>query len=207
MEVTSSKPVNIDENHQDKDVARELAFYQQALEAAYIARDKFKKLDLPFSRPEDYFAEMLKSDEHMAKIRQRLLDEDAKNKAAEERKRQRNLKKFGKKVQIEKQLERQREKSQTLDKIKLLKRKRKENGQELTLDNDFDIALENADNKRQKTDKKSSNNNKPTKRDIKNAKYGFGGKRGKHHKSNTAESSADIGGYNKKGKGQKRGRK
>lgn len=64
--------------------------------------------------------------------------------------------------------------------------------------------MENADNKRQKTDKKS---NKPTKRDIKNAKYGFGGKRGKYHKSNTAESSADIGGYNKKGKGTKRGRK
>lgn len=71
MEVTSSKPIKIDENHQDEDVARELAFYQQALEAAYIARDKFKKLDIPFSRPDDYFAEMLKSDEHMAKVKKK----------------------------------------------------------------------------------------------------------------------------------------
>lgn len=34
-------------------------------------------------------------------------------------------------------------------------------------------------------------------RDKKNAKYGFGGKK-RHAKSNTAESSADVGGFNPK---------
>ncbi|KAI8342059.1 eukaryotic rRNA processing [Chlamydoabsidia padenii] len=207
MEVTSSKAIEIKEDeHQDENMVRELAFYQQALEAARIARDKFKELGVPFTRPDDYYAEMLKSDEHMAKVRQRLLDEAARNKASEEAKRQRNLKKFGKKVQIQKQLDRQKEKAQTLDKIKLLKRKRKDGSNEtLTLDNDFDVALEGADTKRPKKDGKTAG--KPTKRQIKDTKYGFGGKRGKHHKSNTAESSADVGGYRKKGGagGAKRG--
>jgi rRNA-processing protein EBP2 len=83
----------------------------------------------------------------------------------------------------------------------------RKDGETLTLDNDFDVALEGADTKRPKKDDKSAG--KPTKRQIKDTKYGFGGKRGKHHKSNTAESSSDVGGYRKKGGsgGAKRGGK
>ncbi|KAI7879644.1 eukaryotic rRNA processing [Lichtheimia hyalospora FSU 10163] len=120
LTVTSSEPLVIEDIKDD--MTRELAFYQQALEAAHIARDKIIDAGVPFSRPDDYFAEMIKSDEHMAKIRQRLVNEDARVKAAEEAKLQRKLKKFGKKVQVEKQLQRQKEKSETLEKIKLLKR-------------------------------------------------------------------------------------
>jgi rRNA-processing protein EBP2 len=50
------------------------------------------------------------------------LDESASIKASEDAKRQRQLKKFGKKVQVEKQLERQKQKTEMLEKIKLLKR-------------------------------------------------------------------------------------
>ena len=50
------------------------------------------------------------------------MDEKAQLKASEDAKRQRLLKKYGKKVQVEKQLERQKQKTETLDKIKLLKR-------------------------------------------------------------------------------------
>lgn len=50
------------------------------------------------------------------------MNEDARVKAAEDAKLQRKLKKFGKKVQVERQLQRQKEKSETLEKIKLLKR-------------------------------------------------------------------------------------
>jgi rRNA-processing protein EBP2 len=50
------------------------------------------------------------------------LDQEASIKASEDAKRQRQLKKFGKKVQVEKQLERQKQKSETLEKIKLLKK-------------------------------------------------------------------------------------
>ncbi|KAI9021545.1 eukaryotic rRNA processing [Phycomyces nitens] len=120
MVVTSSEPTVVADA--EDEMARELAFYQQALEAANIARDLVHEAGDAFTRPDDYFAEMLKSDEHMAKVRQRLLDETARLKASEDAKRQRNLKKFGKKVQVEKQLERQKQKTDMLDKIKLLKR-------------------------------------------------------------------------------------
>ncbi|KAL7335551.1 rRNA-processing protein EBP2 [Mucor circinelloides] len=197
MTITSSKPVVVEDVQNDME--RELAFYQQALEAAKLGRELVKKAGAEFSRPEDYFAEMLKSDEHMAKIRQKLLDESASLKASEEAKRQRQLKKFGKKVQVEKQLERQKQKSEMLEKIKLLKRKRKD-GEDLTLNDDFDIALEKADTKRAKTDKKSAPA-KSQKRINKDLKYGSGGKKGRFAKSNTLESTSGLGGYNKmKGK-------
>ncbi|KAI8080664.1 eukaryotic rRNA processing, partial [Gilbertella persicaria] len=120
MTITSTKPIELEDPQND--MQRELAFYQQALEAAKLGRDLVKKANVEFSRPDDYFAEMLKSDEHMAKIRQKLLDESAAIKASEEAKHQRQLKKFGKKVQVEKQLERQKQKTDMLEKIKLLKR-------------------------------------------------------------------------------------
>ncbi|KAI9263159.1 eukaryotic rRNA processing protein EBP2-domain-containing protein [Phascolomyces articulosus] len=120
MSVTSSKSIEIPDIKDD--MARELAFYQQALEAVKIGREKVLEAGMPFSRPDDYFAEMIKSEEHMAKVRQKLLDESAQLKASEDAKRQRLLKKYGKKVQVEKQLERQKQKTDTLEKIKLLKR-------------------------------------------------------------------------------------
>ncbi|KAL0145849.1 rRNA processing protein Ebp2 [Mucor lusitanicus] len=181
MTITSSEPVVVEDVQND--MQRELAFYQQALEAAKLGRELVKK----------------PSDEHMAKIRQKLLDESASLKASEDAKRQRQLKKFGKKVQVEKQLERQKQKSEMLDKIKLLKRKRKD-GEDLTLNDDFDIALEKADTKRAKTDKKTAPA-KSQKRINKDLKYGSGGKKGRFAKSNTLESTSGLGGYNKmKGK-------
>lgn len=42
------------------DLQRELAFYAQALEAVKKGRQLLKKEGVPFSRPNDYFAEMVK---------------------------------------------------------------------------------------------------------------------------------------------------
>jgi rRNA-processing protein EBP2 len=64
--VTSSESVTIDVND---DLSRELAFYKQALEAAKEARKNLLAEGTPFSRPSDYFAEMVKDDEHMNKVR------------------------------------------------------------------------------------------------------------------------------------------
>lgn len=66
LTVTSSKPIEIPDIKDD--MARELAFYEQALEAVKIGREKVLDAGLPFSRPDDYFAEMIKSEEHMAKV-------------------------------------------------------------------------------------------------------------------------------------------
>lgn len=66
MAVTSTEPIELEDVHDD--LKRELAFYQQALEAANIGREKVKAAGIPFTRPDDYFAEMVKSDEHMEKV-------------------------------------------------------------------------------------------------------------------------------------------
>ena len=50
------------------DFNRELAFYRQALAGCEIAKNKFESLGIPYRRPDDYFAEMIKSDAHMARV-------------------------------------------------------------------------------------------------------------------------------------------
>jgi len=57
-----------------------------------------------------------------AQIREKIIQEEASKKASEAAKRQRDLKKFGKQVQVTKLQDRQKEKTATLDKIKALKR-------------------------------------------------------------------------------------
>lgn len=101
---------------------RELAFYKVCQSAAAIARGLLKKEGVSFTRPGDYFAEMVKTDEHMGKIKKKLYDEAAAKKAAAEARRQRDLKKFGKQVQVAKLQQRQKEKRETLEKINALKK-------------------------------------------------------------------------------------
>lgn len=118
--VTSAEPVQIADV--DDDLNRELAFYRQSLDAVTDARAQLKKEGVPFTRPTDYFAEMVKSEEQMGKVRSKLLDETARKKASADARRQRDLKKFGKAVQVAKLQERQKEKTATLDRIQTLKR-------------------------------------------------------------------------------------
>ena len=55
-------------------------------------------------------------------VKERIVVEEAGKKASEAAKRQRDLKKFGKSVQVQKLQERQKEKRSTLEKIKTLKK-------------------------------------------------------------------------------------
>lgn len=96
--------------------------YKQALHTAVQGRSLVEAAGVAFNRPSDFYAEQVKSDEHMERVRQRLLDESAGIKASEEAKRQRELKKFGKKVQVERQLERQKSKKDLQERVKGLKR-------------------------------------------------------------------------------------
>lgn len=182
------------------DLDRELAFYRQALAAAVQGRQRVLEAGVPFSRPSDYFAEMLKTDEHMERVRQRLLDESASIKASEDAKRQRELKKYGKKIQTEKLLERQRSKKEMEDKVNALKRKRS-SGFELD-DDEFDVQLEEVIGERKAEARKPRGKMSRQSRD---AKYGFGGKK-RHQKSNTAESTDAWGGARRK-PGPARGKK
>lgn len=203
-------------NATDDDLKRELEFYKQALYTAVQGRQLAKQANLAFTRPSDYFAEMVKSDEHMERVRQKLLDERAGLKASEEAKRQRELKKFGKKVQVEKQLERTKSRKELEEKVKGLKRKRKggldgdDDGGGGSKD-DFDVQLESAisgkDNKRSREDNSSRGRGGPKmKRSARDDKFGFGGKK-RHAKENTRESTNDMGTgvYRSGGRGGVRG--
>jgi rRNA-processing protein EBP2 len=187
--VTTTEPVEIADV--EDDLNRELAFYKQCLSAVKDARGRLKKEGVSFSRPADYFAEMVKSDEHMGKIKQKLIDEAAGKKASAEARKQRDLKKFGKQVQVAKMQERAKEKRDTMEQINLLKRKRQ--GADITKTNEedlFDIGLEADDSKPDRREGRAGGN----KRQKKNEKFGFGGKK-RHAKSNTAESSGDGRGF------------
>ena len=96
--------------------------YKQAIHAANTARTLAASHSLPFTRPADYFAEMVKSDAHMERLRSRLLDERAGIKKSEEKRREREGKKFGKQVQMEKLKERERSKKDMEERLKGLKR-------------------------------------------------------------------------------------
>ena len=96
--------------------------YKQALHGAQESRKLAEQHSLPFTRPNDYFAEMVKDDIHMERIRTKLLDEAAGMKKSEEAKKQRQLKKFGKQVQVERTKERTQAKKEMLNKVDSLKR-------------------------------------------------------------------------------------
>ena len=120
--LTSLPPASTSIPDPNDDLTRELEFYRICRTAATDARTLLKKENVPFTRPSDYFAEMVKSDEHMGRVKKKMYDEAANKKAAADARRVRDAKKFGKAVQVAKEQERAREKKQTLEKINSLKR-------------------------------------------------------------------------------------
>ncbi|KAM0251290.1 hypothetical protein ACHAQJ_008230 [Trichoderma viride] len=185
------------------DLQRELAFYSQCLEAVRLGRSRLIGEGVPFSRPKDYFAEMVKEDAHMEKIKAKLVEEASAKKASAEARKLRDLKKFGKQVQVSKLQERQKAKREVLDKIKTLKRKRQEHNSDVgTKEADiFDVSVDNEIAKhsqrsgagRQQPGARTVNG----KRQKKDEKYGFGGKK-RHAKSGDATSSGDLSKFNVK---------
>ncbi|KAG8969510.1 rRNA-processing protein and EBNA1-binding protein ebp2 [Tulasnella sp. 419] len=215
--LTVTYPTTLDVTDPDDDLQRELAFYKQALHGAEQARKLAQQHSLPFTRPSDYFAEMVKSDAHMERIRVKLLDETASIKKSEQAKKQRDLKKFGKQVQVEKQKERDRSRKEIEEKVKGLKRKRKDAiGGATGGDEDFDVAVEEAIGerpaKRHMTNGsrggKAGGSKRGMPRNKRDAKFRAGGGGGRHSKSNTKDSTNDFefagGGKFRSGK-QKRG--
>lgn len=120
--VASSEPTEPKIEDISDDLNRELQLYAQSLEGAKRARALLRAEGAPFSRPKDYFAEMVKDDGHMQKVKEKLVEDATAKKASAEARKLRDLKKFGKQVQVAKLQERQKEKKDTLEKIKALKK-------------------------------------------------------------------------------------
>lgn len=190
--LVSTEPIDVPDPNDD--LARELAFYKVCQAAATTARGLLKKEGVPFTRPGDYFAEMVKTDEHMDKIKKKLYDEAAAKKAAAEARKQRDLKKFGKQVQVAKLQQRAKEKRETLEKINALKKKRKADTSGPTDDSGdlFDVSIDDANQVGSRKRSRTTEKGGPSlKRQKKNEKYGFGGKK-RHAKSGDALSSGDL---------------
>ncbi|KAI8909955.1 eukaryotic rRNA processing protein EBP2-domain-containing protein [Powellomyces hirtus] len=189
--VTSPDVLDLEPADVHDDLKRELAFYKQALFAATEGRKRIRAAGVPFSRPDDFFAEMVKSDEHMAKVRQRLLDEAASIQAAERARKQRDLKKFGKKVQQEKLAERAKTKKSEMEKVKVARKKHAsaDNSRE-DADDEFGVEIDDSQGK----PSRSSSSNTNSKRKRKDEKFGFGGSK-RHKKTNDAESVDNMSGF------------
>lgn len=214
--------LDIEQDHEvsvNDDLSRELAFYTQALEGARKAFTKFqsKEVDLPFLRPSDYYAEMVKSDMHMEKVKSRLLAEKRKMEEAEERRKARDNKKLAKEIQVQKQKERAKQKKDDIESVKNWRKQRKQSGFAQGDDGDLSNAFEDGKAFERSSKKrpgvapwdrsggkakagdgkwKKGGDKKMKGRERKDSKYGFGGRKGLK-KQNTAETTDDFRGYRK----------
>ena len=71
--------------------------------------------NVPISRPDDFFAEMLKTDTHMKNVKSRLLRQQVKIKTFEEKKQKAENKKFHKAIKEYKMKAKHTEKRENLD--------------------------------------------------------------------------------------------
>ena len=145
---------------------------------------------------------MVKTDQHMLKVKSSLLRARGKLETLEKKRRDRELKKLGKQVQTERRKNKLMKKTAQATAIKQWRDKRKRNGGV----DDFDLSLLD---EAVRMDGKAAKRVKPmpnAKRQAKNRRYGSGPvKRGPNR--NTAESSLSLGNFyskNDKRKGGKR---
>ncbi|GFP83746.1 probable rRNA-processing protein ebp2 homolog [Phtheirospermum japonicum] len=195
------------------DLNRELAFFTQALDGAREALGRFQSMGLPFLRPSDYYAEMVKSDTHMEKVKGRLLAEKKRAEEADERRKSRENKKLAKEIQAQKQRERAKQKKDDIESVKNWRKQRKQSGFTPGEDGDFSKAFEDGKSFERPGKKrpgvgpgdrsggkggggKKGFGGKRKERDFKDSKFGFGGRKGLK-KQNTAETTNDFSGFSK----------
>jgi len=100
----------------DDDLKREMIFYDNALSVAKETINDLAKTDpAVIQRPNDYYAEMLKSDHHMSRVKGRILMEKKKISHVEDRKRNQRLKKYHKQVMVEKQKNENKKQAQSVE--------------------------------------------------------------------------------------------
>ncbi|CAI8588242.1 unnamed protein product [Vicia faba] len=209
--------IDIDQEQEvdvNDDLARELSFYTQALEGTRQAFEKLESMGLPFLRPADYYAEMVKADSHMEKVKSRLLEEKRKMEEADERRKAREAKRLSKEIQSQKLKERAKQKKEDIESVKKWRKQRQQSGFADGGDGP-DKALGFEDGKVFERSKKKRPGVSPgdrsggkakqafgkgskmqKKRDTKNSKFGFGGRKGSK-KQNTADTTNDFGGFSK----------
>ena len=165
------------------------------------ARSEFERLGVPHARPTDYLAEMLKSDEHMKRVKDKLLTEQQRMKAVEVRKRQKDAEAFRKAAAGEKARVRASEKRGALEAVKQWRKQGAGGGAAaLGLGGEEEAAPRGARGAARGGGGGGGGGGKrggaPTKKARKDEKYGFGGKPKRLAKLNDSKSSRDLSSFN-----------
>ncbi|KAF8569163.1 hypothetical protein P879_08085, partial [Paragonimus westermani] len=162
--------------------------YRLAQAAVLVAIPKLHELGVPTKRPSDYFAEMVKSDEHMNKIKQHLVEAQQRLALRERARQMREKRKFGKQTQQAVLQARREDKRKLTEAVKASRKKSGKNQEEV-----LEKILGEYRNEHEKggfhRPKDIANRRKfNVRRDFKNKKYGHGGQK-KRSKRNTVESA------------------
>lgn len=166
------------------DFCRETLFHRQAQSAVMDGIARLKKLGILTTRPDDYFAEMAKSDNHMEKVREYLTKKQAIAQRSEKVRQLRQQKKVAKQMQVEATLKKHAEKRKMLEEVKKYRKGMRK-------DLDF---LDNKKKPQGKQPNRKMNPKVQLKTKMKANKYGYGGKK-RRSKWNTKSSSADVSEY------------
>jgi rRNA-processing protein EBP2 len=125
VEISSTEiPENL---NPDDDIKRELIFYNIAKENAIKGMIELKKLGEKINRPDDYFVEMLKSDEQMMRVKKLIINEQQYIKKFEAKKQKMQNIKFAKSMKDFQNKERSSFKRQTLEGVEKWKKYIKNN--------------------------------------------------------------------------------
>ncbi|XP_047515682.1 probable rRNA-processing protein EBP2 homolog [Pieris napi] len=198
IQQTAIRRKNLQENSKGKQVydptndpvlnefKRENLIHRQAQSAVLDGIKRLKDLNISTRRPDDFFAEMAKTDEHMQKVRKNLMAKQAAQSRVEKVRQLRDQKKMAKRVQIDSKLKQAADKKQMLEQLKRVRKGK-------STDLDF------LDDNKGKGKKGNVKNKVNKRRTMKDDKFGFGGKK-KGSKLNTRESSSQMDGFNSSAK-------
>ncbi|KAG2393642.1 hypothetical protein C9374_007173 [Naegleria lovaniensis] len=149
LQLNSYTPLKVD-NPED-DIDRELQFYNQAITSAKDGFKRLHSLGIKVHRPDDYFAEMVKSDEHMAKIRNKLVQSRKVIEEREKRRQRKEQQKIGKQLKAERLKEKIARKKQDIEAVDHWRRTYSGSGKEF----DVDAATEEYSKIVEKSEKKN----------------------------------------------------
>lgn len=108
------------------DLARERRFAELATDAVHKGLGSLRELGVKFRRPDDYFAQMIKTDSHMTRVKTHLLDQKENIQAAQKQRNNRDIVRNKKQVRQEQRLRTQEKQKQANDEIAAVTRLRKE---------------------------------------------------------------------------------
>ncbi|XP_058129970.1 probable rRNA-processing protein EBP2 homolog isoform X2 [Anopheles coustani] len=176
------------------DFKREIMFHRQAQAATIEGIRRLHELGVTTKRPNDYFAEMAKSDEHMKRITKVLQDKQEGIAKSERIRQLREQRRIGKLIQRQATEKRDEERRKMLSDVKKFRKGKLANLDFLDGDGDDDEGPRGDFRKsgKPKPSKKQAAKISSGKRKARDAKFGFGGRK-KGMKRNTRDSCMDDG--------------